>query len=141
MKLIKSQFSFKTRGYTDVIDITSYVKKQITDTGIRDGIISLFADPGSTAGISTMEYEPNLVRDLKEMFEQIAPYKKNYHHHETWGDYNGASHLRSTLMGPSLVVSVRDGMLEIGTWQQIVFLDFDDKGQSRTVKCTIIGSD
>jgi secondary thiamine-phosphate synthase enzyme len=139
MKLTKTSFTFHSKGFCSVTDITTEVAGLLSDTGLTDGVVNLYADPGSTAAISTLEYEPNLVRDVSETMERLVPFDAEYHHHKTWGDRNGASHLRSMLIGPSLTVPFADGALETGTWQQIVYLDFDEKAQRRTVKCAFLG--
>lgn len=127
-----------TKGHTDILDITAQVQQLIAAAGLQEGTATLFIG-GSTAGLSTIEYEPGLLKDLPEMFEKIAPYDRDYHHHETWGDHNGASHLRAPLIGPSLVVPFVDGKLTLGTWQQIVLFDFDDGPRQRKVVCQLWG--
>jgi secondary thiamine-phosphate synthase enzyme len=95
--------------------------------------------PGSTAGITTVEYEPGLVRDLKEFFETLLPERQDYHHHQTWGDDNGSSHLRAALLGPSLLVPVEDGKLLLGSWQQVVLVDFDTRPRRRRLIVQVSG--
>jgi len=116
---------FDTKGHTDIIDLTPFVQNLIDEHDYEEGFAIVFSI-GSTCAISTVEYEPGLVNtDIKEMFEAFAPYNKDYSHNQTWGDFNGASHLRSTLTGSSLSVPFINGMLILGTWQQIIFLDYD----------------
>ncbi len=130
---------FSTKGNTDIIDITPKVEGVLKDTGFKEGQITLFAI-GSTTGLSTIEYEPGLVgSDVAAMYHKIAPYGVSYEHNQTWGDDNGAAHLRSTLTGSSLVVPFIKGALLLGTWQQIAFIDFDTRSRSRKVTVQILG--
>lgn len=126
--------SLSTKGKTDIINITDEVVKIVGDSNIEDGIICIFCS-GSTGGITTMEYEPGAVKDLKEFFNKNIPYNKSYYHHETWGCDNGASHLRASLIGPSLSIPIIDRKLVLGTWQQIVFIDFDTRARKRELIC------
>ena len=129
----------KTKGSCDVINITEQVIEALGDADIKDGIVVLF-NVGSTAGITTTEYEPGLVNyDISAAFEKIAPKNARYEHEETWHDDNGHSHVRATLLGPSLSVPLVDGKLTLGTWQQIILVDFDTRARTRTVICQIIG--
>jgi len=133
------QIEFSTNGRTQIIDITDMVQNEIHESGFIEGNATLFAI-GSTTGLSTIEFEPGLVQtDIAEMFEKIAPYAVDYAHNDTWGDDNGASHVRSTLQGSSLVVPFLNRNLTLGTWQQIIFLDFDTQARSRKVVVQIIG--
>jgi secondary thiamine-phosphate synthase enzyme len=130
---------FSTKGQTDIIDITDHIQKVLAKTGKQEGQVFLFA-VGSTTGLSTIEYEPGLVNhDIAESLEIWAPYKKHYQHTQTWGDDNGGAHVRSTIVGPSLHVPFVDGQLTLGTWQQIVFLDFDTRPRQRKVVVQVIG--
>lgn len=128
MKLLK----IKTKGWTDVIDLTTQLKDYITDQGFENGQLNVFVK-GSTAAITTIEGDENLYQDLKNMFEVFAPYKKQYEHHKTWGDDNGAAHLRASLVGPSETLPVKNGKLIFGTWQKIVLIDFDTSEREREV--------
>jgi len=133
------QIEFSTNGRTQIIDITDMVQNEIHESGFIEGNATLFAI-GSTTGLSTIEFEPGLVQtDIAEMFEKIAPYAVDYAHNDTWGDDNGASHVRSTLQGSSLVVPFLNRNLTLGTWQQIIFLDFDTQARSRKVVVQIFG--
>lgn len=126
-------FNFNTKGYTDIINITDKIQDELANVALQEGhcLISII---GSTAGLSTVEYEPGLVNnDVGEMLDKIAPYGVNYKHNQTWGDDNGAAHLRSTLVGTSYTVPFRKGKLLLGTWQQIVLLDFDTRPRKREV--------
>lgn len=129
----------KTRGNCDVVNITEQTLEAAAESGIKDGTVTLF-NVGSTAAITTTEYEPGLVNyDLKAAFEKIAPRSGRYEHEQTWHDDNGHSHVRASLLGPSLSIPVVDGKLTLGTWQQIILVDFDTRSRTRTVICQIIG--
>ena len=130
---------FSTIGKTHIVDITDMVQDEIHKSGFIEGQMTLFAI-GSTTGLSTIEFEPGLVQtDIAEMFEKLAPYSNKYVHNATWGDNNGASHVRSTLQGSSLVVPFVKSKLILGTWQQIIFLDFDTRARSRKVVVQLLG--
>jgi secondary thiamine-phosphate synthase enzyme len=137
---IQTRFiNFNTLGKTHIIDITDKVKKELKDSGFAEGTVNIFAI-GSTTGISTVEFEPGLVNhDIAAMFDKMAPYGPRYEHNATWGDDNGASHLRSTLLGCHMVVPFHNGELILGTWQQIIFIDFDTRPRTRKVVVQIIG--
>ena len=128
----------KTAGFTDIHDLTPEVAELVRDSGIKDGIVTVFV-PGSTGGITTIEYEPGLKRDLPEALDKIAPMNKTYHHDATWGDGNGFAHVRAAFIGPSLTVPFSDGRLHLGTWQQIVLLDFDNRSRHRRIVVQIMG--
>lgn len=133
------QLQVKTRGNSQVINITEDVVRALAGSRLRVGVITLF-NVGSTAGLTTTEYEPGLANhDLKAAFEQIAPENGRYEHEETWHDDNGHSHVRASLLGPSLSVPFVDGRLTLGTWQQIILIDFDTRPRTRTVVCQIVG--
>ena len=130
---------FSTQGNTQLVDITDKVQSVLSQSGFSEGNITLFA-VGSTTGLSTVEYEPGLVHhDVAEMYQKIAPYGVAYRHNQTWGDDNGAAHLRSTLTGSSLVVPFIHNKLILGTWQQIIFIDFDTRARSRKVVVQVLG--
>ncbi|NLB35385.1 MAG: YjbQ family protein [Elusimicrobia bacterium] len=126
------EYTFKTQGNTDIIDITPHLLEFIEEAGITEGIVSVFVR-GSTGAISVIEYEPNLVKDFKEAMERIAPEDKDYHHHKTWGDYNGHSHIRASVVGCSETLPVSNGQPLLGQWQQLVLIDFDTGPRTRTV--------
>lgn len=129
----------KTEGNCDVVDITEQVSEAIAQSAIVSGTVTLF-NIGSTAGITTTEYEPGLVNyDISAAFEKIAPANGRYEHEKTWHDDNGHAHVRASLLGPSLSVPIVDGQLTLGTWQQIILVDFDTRPRTRTVICQIIG--
>ena len=130
------EVKFSTQGFNEVVDITSAVQKAILESGATDGAAHLFV-AGSTAAITTIEYEPGAVADLKRALDQIAPMDAVYAHNEAWGDGNGYAHLRAALLKPDLCVPVRDGKLLLGTWQQIILIDFDNRPRQRTVFITM----
>jgi secondary thiamine-phosphate synthase enzyme len=127
-----------TRGDGDTIDLTPELTQGIEESGLTDGVATLFIG-GSTAGITTIEYEPGAVSDLMSVFDQIAPRGRDWKHHQRWGDHNGHSHVRSAMLGPSLSVPFTDGLPVLGTWQQVVLVDFDDKPRRREVVVQLIG--
>lgn len=130
--------SLDTRGNTDVRDITLECLGIVSSSGVLDGIITIFCT-GSTGGVTTIEYEPNLVKDLRESLEVFSPSKKEYHHKKTWNDDNGAGHIRATIVGPSLSVPIVKGQLTLGAWQQIVFCDFDAVPRKRKLIAQVMG--
>ena len=133
------RFQVRTHGDTHVLDITGQVAQVLSDSGVREGILVAFVG-GSTAGITTTEAEPGLLtHDLKAFFDRIAPADLYYKHEETWHDDNGHAHVRASLLGPSISVPVVDGRMTLGTWQQIVLLDFDTRGRQRDVIVQIVG--
>lgn len=132
------EIRFNTDGDGSIIDITDSLRGAVSQAGLRDGTITAFV-PGSTAGLTTIEYEPGLLKDIPELMEKLIPSARSYHHDETWHDGNGFSHLRSALIGPSLTIPVASGTLTLGTWQQVVFLDFDNKPRQRRVVLQIMG--
>ena len=137
--VITKEIKVKTKGNCEVINLTEQVMEALVDTDIKDGVVVLF-NVGSTAGITTTEYEPGLVNhDIAAVFEKIAPKNARYEHEETWHDDNAHSHVRATLLGPSLSVPLVNGTLTLGTWQQIILVDFDTRPRTRTVICQIIG--
>ena len=130
----------KTNGNCHVVNITDDVQSAIEDSQLADGAVILF-NIGSTAGLTTLEFEPGLVKhDMAALFERLAPQNARYEHEETWHDDNGHSHCRASLLGPSLNVPVVDGALTLGTWQQIVLIDFDTRERTRTIVCQIMGA-
>lgn len=132
-------FTINTEPYCDIINITDKVQNAVKESNISNGLVNVHV-AGSTGGISTTEHEPGLVKtDIEEFLEKIIPYNRDYAHHNTWGDHNGAGHLRSFLIGTSETFPVQNGKVVHGTWQQIIFLEFDEKSRSREIYCTIIG--
>jgi secondary thiamine-phosphate synthase enzyme len=127
-----------TGGDGDTVDLTPQLAEAVSACGLDDGVATLFV-PGSTAGLTTIEFEPGAVADLKEVFENVAPRNRDWKHHERWGDNNGHSHVRAALLGPSLSVPFVGGELSLGTWQQVVLVDFDDRPRRRSVVVQIVG--
>ena len=133
------QILVRTRGNNHVINITHKVTQVVNGSGVTDGVVTVF-NVGSTAGITTTEFEPGLANhDIEAAFERIAPANGRYEHEETWHDDNGHSHVRASLLGPSLSVPLVGDQLTLGTWQQIILVDFDTRSRSRTVVCQIVG--
>lgn len=128
----------ETKGHTDIIDITGEVQSIVTKHTIRDGQVLVFV-PGSTGGLTTVEYEPGLLKDLPEAYERIAPTGRTYHHDAAWGDGNGSAHVRASLTGPSITVPVSNGKMILGTWQQIIFIDFDNRSRTRELVVQVSG--
>lgn len=133
------QFNISTKGFTDIIDITGKVSEIVRNSKVKDGIC-LISSPGSTCGITTLEYEAGLIEDLKRVLEKIIPMNKDYEHCKKWGDCNGYAHIRSALLKPFLAFPIEKGDLVLGTWQQIVFLDFDNQPREREIIVKIINS-
>jgi secondary thiamine-phosphate synthase enzyme len=132
------ELTFATKGFSSVTEITGEVQSAVADSGMNAGLAAVFA-VGSTASISTIEYEPALVKDLEETLERILPRTLRSRHSATWGDDNGFSHLRATLMGPGITVPFKDGELILGTWQQITLIDHDNRARSRRVYVQVVG--
>ncbi len=127
-----------TKGHSDIVDITPQIAGLVKKHKMEKGNVTLFVS-GSTAGITTMDFEPGLKADLPEAFERVAPVGKLYHHDATWGDGNGYAHVRASMLGPSLTVPFTKGELLVGTWQQIVVVDFDNRSRSRKIVVQLIG--
>jgi secondary thiamine-phosphate synthase enzyme len=132
--------SLRTSARDEVIDITGKVQDIVSKSGIDNGLACIFV-AGSTAAVTTVEFEPGLVKDLNEAMDRLYPKGIDYDHHRRWGDGNGHSHVRASLVGPSLTVPIVDGRLLLGTWQQIVFLEFDNKPRAREVAVQIVGDE
>jgi len=138
MKVITEYIPVSTRGHTDIIDITGEAATLLSKSSVSNGTVTFFVS-GSTAGITTVEFEPGLLQDLPEAFEKIAPEGIHYHHDATWGDGNGSAHVRASLLGPSLTVPFRTGKMLLGTWQQVILVDFDNRSRQRRVVMQIMG--
>ena len=138
MAVVTEEFVVNTAGFSDFHDITGYVTEVVENSGLTEGVATVFT-PGSTAGITTIEYEPGAVADLKDAIERIAPQTIAYAHDARWGDGNGFSHVRAALMGASFVVPFSDKKLLLGTWQQIIVVDFDNKPRQRKVIVSVQG--
>jgi secondary thiamine-phosphate synthase enzyme len=138
MKILTEHISFDTKGNTDVIDITPLVDRKLIDSGLIDGSVLIFV-PGATGALTTIEYEPGLVKDLSDALERLAPRGLEYEHNLRWGDGNGHSHVRASFLGPSLTVPFSHGKLLLGTWQQIIFIDLDNRSRTRKLIVQITG--
>jgi len=138
MAVITKQIKISSKSENDVINITEQVAGAISESGISNGTITVFVS-GSTGAITTIEYEPGLVKDFPEMLSRVAPDDINYYHEQRWHDGNSRSHVKASLVGPSLTIPFKDGQLLLGTWQQIVFLELDTRARTRTLVLQIIG--
>jgi len=138
MAVITKQIKISSKSENDIIDITDQVADAILDCGISNGIVTVFVS-GSTGALTTIEYEPGLVKDFPEMLSRISPNDINYSHEEMWHDGNGRSHVKASLVGPSLTIPFKDGELLLGKWQQIVFLELDTRARTRSIVLQIIG--
>jgi len=136
--VISKALTLQTRGNGDTYDLTRSVAQVVLESGVSDGVAALFVI-GSTAALTTIEFEPGAVADLQTAFEKIAPRHGEYEHHLRWGDDNGNSHVRAALLGPSLTVPFVEGQLVLGTWQQIILVDFDTRARERRVAVQIVG--
>jgi len=138
VELHTGQLRFSTDGDGDVIDLTEGVESVLESSGVANGMVSVFV-PGSTAAVTAMEHEPGGVRDLREALERLIPAQGDYEHNRLNNDTNSHAHIRAAIVGPSETVPVRDGSLALGTWQQLVLIDFDDRPRQRTVVVQVIG--
>ncbi len=138
MKVMTETLALATRGHTDVIDLTSQVDEKLKETLLKNGTVTLNVC-GSTAALTTVEFEPGLVKDIKEFVEKLIPSHKDYHHDATWGDSNGYAHLRSSLFGTTLTLPFSEGKLVLGQWQQVVFIDFDNRPRNRRLVMQFMG--
>lgn len=138
MSVYSSKISLSTRGFADIHDITPKLTDAVASSGLSEGILCVTL-AGSTGGITTIEYESGVLEDLKELLERIVPSSRAYHHDAAWGDGNGFSHLRSALVGTSFSVPFQSGRLVLGTWQQVVFIDFDNRPRQRTLYVQLVG--
>ncbi len=127
-----------TKGAGDLINITDKIAQLLQSSKLENGNVTVF-NIGSTAAITTFEFEPGLIEDVQEMYEKIVPSNRHYHHDDTWGDANGFSHLRAALQGPSLTIPFEDTKLLLGTWQQVVLAEFDNRPRQRKIVIQIIG--
>jgi len=138
MTIVTQELSFSTKGHTEIVDITKDVEEVVKKSKISDGLVTVFV-VGSTAGITTIEYEPGLVKDLKNAFERLMPEKMEYAHNSTWGDFNGYAHIRAAFLGSNCSFPLKDKKMILGTWQQIILVDFDNRPRERKVIVQIIG--
>jgi len=138
MPTANGTINLKTSAKDEIVDITSKVQDIVSRAKVRQGLACVFV-VGSTAAVTTVEHEPGLVADMQEAMDRLYPKGTDYDHHRRWGDGNGHSHIRASFVGPSLTVPVQDGHLVLGTWQQIVFMEFDNKPRSREVVVQVVG--
>jgi secondary thiamine-phosphate synthase enzyme len=136
--VITGEINLRTLGNGDIIDITARVEKFILDSKLKNGTVTVFVN-GSTAGVTTIEFEPGLVADFQKLWERLAPKNIPYDHNERWGDGNGYAHIRASLLGASLVIPFTDRKMALGTWQQIILVDFDNRPRQRTVVVQVMG--
>ncbi len=138
MKIISDAIQFTTRGFNDVKDLTGPVSQRLAANRLQSGTVTVFV-PGSTGGVTTIEFEPGVIEDFGEVMERLVPSDRTYQHDRKWGDGNGFSHVRAAVIGASLTLPFNDGRLALGTWQQLVFIDFDNRPRTRTVQLQFIG--
>lgn len=137
MAVINEKFVLNTKGFTDIIDITKNIQNSVYRHSLQDASVLVYAS-GSTVSITSLEFEPGLLVDLPEALEKIAPMGVDYHHDSTWHDGNGYAHVRAAIVGNSTMIPLIDGALQLGTWQQIVLIDFDNKPRHRTIHVQIV---
>ena len=138
MSVITKYLELATHGNAETVNITPRLFEALEDTELKNGVLTVFV-PGATGALTTVEFEPGLIQDLKELWEQIIPSSKTYNHNRAWGDGNGHSHIRASLLGPSLSIPFSTGEFTLGTWQQVVFIDFDNRSRSRKLVLQFIG--
>ncbi len=138
MQVYREEIALSTQGQTDVLDITAHVREAVRASGVAEGMAVVFT-PSSTSAITTLEYEPGCVQDLRRLMEEWIDSRRDYAHNRRWGDGNGHAHLRAAMVGPSLALPVHQGEPELGTWQQIVFVDFDVRPRQRRVVVQVVG--
>lgn len=138
MKVLTEKIKVATKEAKDLVNITSEVADILKDSGLKKGNVTVFV-VGSTAAITTFEYESGMIKDMQDLCEKLVPSNKHYNHDETWGDANGFSHLRAALFGPSLVIPFEGGKLSLGTWQQVVLAEFDNRPRSREIIVQMVG--
>ncbi len=138
MTIKTETLQLQTRGNADVLDITNQVARAVQNTGLHDGTITIFC-PSSTSALTTLEYESGCISDLRRLFDEIVDPDRHYAHNARWGDGNGHSHVRAALLGPSLTVPFVNGRLTLGTWQQIIYVDFDNRSRRRELVAQVIG--
>jgi len=132
-------FTVDTKGHADLVNVTDQVALAVGRSGVKEGAAVVFVQ-GSTAALTTMEYEEGLIADIREALEKLAPEDADYKHHQRWGDRNGAAHIKSALIGADLTIPIEHGKLALGTWQQIVLIDFDERPRKREVVVKILES-
>jgi len=136
--VVETEVGVKTRGELDIVDVTGEIEKIVSKTGIKNGIANVFV-PGSTGAVTTIEYEPGLLKDFPNALERLAPRSAEYEHEKAWHDGNGHSHVRASIIRPSITIPIRDGALRLGTWQQVVFVELDVRPRSRRLVVTCLG--
>jgi secondary thiamine-phosphate synthase enzyme len=136
--VVTKQVSVRTKGEGDLLDITGEVSEAVSETGLKNGVVTVFVT-GSTGALTTIEYEAGLLKDFPDMLERVAPKNLDYEHERRWHDGNGHSHVRASLIGPSLTVPFVDGRLTLGTWQQIVFVELDVRSRARNLVVQVMG--
>ena len=139
MKIVTNSFELSTKGHTDIIDITGKVQEALQNSGLSEGNLLVFT-ASATSGITSIEYEPGLLKDLPEAFEKFSPTGVTYHHDAAWHDGNGYAHIRAAMLGPSFSLPFKDGQLILGTWQQIVLIDFDNRSRNRSIIVQLMGA-
>lgn len=138
MTVVSAQITLQTQGNGDTLDITDQVQSRVRESGLASGIVTVFS-PSATSSLTTLEYESGCIADLQRLVEEILPADRTYAHNQRWGDGNGHSHIRAALFKPSLTIPFQEGRLTLGTWQQIVFLDFDTRPRSRSLVVQLLG--
>ncbi|UCF36859.1 MAG: YjbQ family protein [Acidobacteriota bacterium] len=139
MEIKDYTLSLETQGFCHVIDVTPQLQEKIAQSRIRSGLVTVFV-VGATAGVTAVEFEPGLVNDLEELFNRLVPPTLDYHHERTWQDGNGFSHIRASLLKPSIQIPIVNGRMRLGTWQQIVVIDFDNRSRNREVAVQVMGN-
>ena len=138
MTVACKRIQISTHGHGEMLNVTSEIAREVNNSGVNSGTVTVFI-PGSTAGVTTIEFEPGLVTDMHDMWERIIPSDSNYEHNKAWCDGNGHSHVRASLLGPSIAIPFINKRLTLGTWQQIVIIDFDARPRSREIILQIMG--
>jgi secondary thiamine-phosphate synthase enzyme len=138
MTVACKRIQISTHGQGEMLNVTSEIAREVNNSGVNSGTVTVFI-PGSTAGVTTIEFEPGLVTDMNDMWERIIPTASTYEHNKAWGDGNGHSHVRASLLGPSIAIPFINKRLTLGTWQQIVIIDFDARPRSREIILQIMG--
>ena len=136
--VVTREITLNTAGHCDIHDVTRRVADAVQETKLTDGIVTVFT-PSSTSALTTIEYESGALADLERLFDEIVPVGREYRHNERWGDGNGHSHARAALLGPSITIPIVNGNLTLGTWQQVIFLDFDNRSRSRRLIVQVMG--
>jgi secondary thiamine-phosphate synthase enzyme len=138
MTVKTGSLTLNTRGHTDILDITGELTRLVAESGLHSGTVTVFC-PSSTSGLTTVEFEPGAVSDLKRLFEDLVPKDRDYAHNATWDDGNGYAHMRASLLGPSLTIPFVEKSLTLGTWQQVIYIDFDIRPRHRELIVQILG--